>query len=51
MEEIIKAMYIGIGAMLFAIAVMMLLLQYNEYMNNYNEEKIYRKEPVVYYEW
>lgn len=50
MEEVVKTIYIGMAATIFALALSMLLLLYKGYINITYSEPAFRKEAVIHNE-
>ena len=50
MEEAIKAIYIGLAAGIFVLALSMLLILYKGYINVAYSEPTFRKEAVIHNE-
>ncbi|MBQ4068200.1 MAG: hypothetical protein IJC76_03020 [Lachnospiraceae bacterium] len=50
MEEAVKTIYIGVAAVIFALALSMLLILYKEYINVTKNEPTFRKEAVIHNE-
>ena len=48
MEEIIKALYMGMAACIFVLALSALIFTYKEYMDMASKEVAIRKEAVIH---